>query len=74
MQLHGARMTDTDLNARGKAAIQLKDMNNIMDEAHDLGLTLPVSADIKLRFETLCDNMRHGGLDSRSTLPRTACA
>ncbi|MFT5065125.1 MAG: 2-hydroxy-3-oxopropionate reductase [Yoonia sp.] len=63
LQLHGARMTDRDLDARGKAAIQLKDMNNIMDEACDLGLILPMSADIQSRFKTLCDEMGHSGLD-----------
>lgn len=56
-------MTDRDLDARGKAAIQLKDMNNIMDEARDLGLTLPMSADIQSRFKTLYEDMGHGGLD-----------
>lgn len=63
LQLHGARMTDDDLDARAKAAIQLKDMNNIMDEAHNLGLSLPMSADIQTRFKTLCCDMGLGGLD-----------
>ncbi|MCO4847516.1 MAG: NAD(P)-dependent oxidoreductase [Yoonia sp.] len=63
LQLHGARMTDADLDARARAAIQLKDMNNIMDEARSLGLTLPMSADIQSRFKTLCDDMGFGGLD-----------
>ena len=54
LQLHGARMTNDDLGARAKAAIQLKDMNNIIEEAHNLGLSLPMSADIQSRFDTLC--------------------
>lgn len=63
LQLHGARMTNDDLGARAKAAIQLKDMNNIMEEAHNLGLSLPMSADIQSRFDTLCCDMGLGGLD-----------
>lgn len=63
LQLHGARMTDDDLSARAKATIQLKDMNNIIDEAHNLGLSLPMSADIHTRFKTLCYDMGLGGLD-----------
>ncbi len=63
LQVHGARMTDGDLSARGSAAIQLKDMNNIMDEAENLGLNLPMSADTQARYQTLVEEMGHGGLD-----------
>lgn len=38
-------------------------MNNIMQEAHDLELILPMSADIQARFITLCNDMGHGDLD-----------
>jgi len=63
LQLHGARMTQGDLSARGRATTQLKDMNNIMEEADALGLTLPMSSGIQARFRALCDEMGHGDLD-----------
>jgi len=63
LQLHGARMTEGDLAPRGRAAIQLKDMNNIMQEADKLALTLPMSADIQARFATLCNEMDGADLD-----------
>ena len=63
LQLHGARMTEGDLLPRGRAAIQLKDMNNIMEEADKLSLTLPMSADIQARFATLCNEMGSADLD-----------
>ncbi|MDG1377428.1 MAG: NAD(P)-dependent oxidoreductase [Yoonia sp.] len=63
LQLHGARMTDDDLGPRGRAATQLKDMNNIMEEAEKLSLSLPMSADIQARFATLCNEMGGADLD-----------
>ena len=63
LQLHGARMTEGDLAPRGRATIQLKDMNNIMEEADKLSLTLPMSADIQARFATLCNEMGSADLD-----------
>lgn len=63
LQLHGARMTDNDLTARGRAATQLKDMNNIMEEAEKLSLTLPMSAEIQTRFAVLCNEIGDADLD-----------
>ena len=63
LQLHGARMTEADLAPRGRAAIQLKDMNNIMEEADKLSLNLPMSADIQARFAVLCHEMGGADLD-----------
>lgn len=63
LQLHGARMTEDDLAPRGRAAIQLKDMNNIMEEADKLSLNLPMSADIQARFAVLCHEMGGADLD-----------
>ncbi len=63
LQLHGARMTDNDLAPRGRAAIQLKDLDNIMDEATSAGLTLPLTADMQARFDHLCNEMGGADLD-----------
>ena len=56
-------MTNDDLGPRGRAATQLKDMNNIMEEAEKLSLSLPMSADIQARFATLCNEMGGADLD-----------
>lgn len=63
LQLHGARMTEDDLAPRARAAIQLKDMNNIMEEAEKMSLNLPMSADIQARFAVLCNEMGGADLD-----------
>lgn len=63
LQLHGARMTDNDLSPRGRASIQLKDLNNVMEEAAGLSLTLPMTADVQTRFRTLCNDMGGADLD-----------
>ena len=63
LQLHGARMTDNDLAPRARAAVQLKDLNNIMDEAAGLSLSLPMTADMQSRFATLCNEMGGADLD-----------
>lgn len=63
LQLHGARMTEDDLAARGRASIQLKDMNNIMAEAEGLSLELPMARDIQARFAALCNDMGGADLD-----------
>tara|TARA_R110002051_G_scaffold68059_2_gene122746 strand:+ start:9604 stop:10500 length:897 start_codon:yes stop_codon:yes gene_type:complete len=63
LQLHGARMTDNDFAPRGRAAIQLKDLNNIVAESCDLGLTLPMTVDMQIRYDRLCTEMGAADLD-----------
>jgi 2-hydroxy-3-oxopropionate reductase len=38
-------------------------MNNIMEEAEKLSLTLPMSAEIQTRFAVLCNEMGGADLD-----------
>ncbi len=63
LQLHGARMTDNDFAPRGRATIQLKDLDNILAEARALGLTLPMTVDMQRRYERLCTQMGAADLD-----------
>lgn len=57
LQLYGARITDNDFAPRGRAAIQLKDLDHIVAEARALGLALPMTVDMQRRYERLCTEM-----------------
>lgn len=63
LQIHGKRMTERDFTPGGKSSIQLKDMNNILAEAEELGLKLPLSGLIRDRYESLVREMDGGELD-----------
>ncbi|GAB4352322.1 MAG: NAD(P)-dependent oxidoreductase [Oricola sp.] len=63
LQLHGARMAARDFAPRGRAALHLKDMNNILAEAGKLGLDLPLGREIGARFRRLCGELGGAGLD-----------
>ena len=43
LQVHGQRMVDRDFIARGRMAVQLKDLRNALATAHDIGFDAPVS-------------------------------
>ncbi|MEO1191536.1 MAG: NAD(P)-dependent oxidoreductase [Pseudomonadota bacterium] len=43
LQIHGERMLDRRWLPGGSAAVHLKDLRNILDEARDLGLQLPLA-------------------------------
>ncbi|MGR3541906.1 MAG: NAD(P)-dependent oxidoreductase [Hasllibacter sp.] len=62
LRLHGARMQARDFAPRGAAAIQLKDLRNVLAEADALGLALPLVRDLAARFERLVAD-GHGDLD-----------
>ena len=63
LQQHGARMTERDFTPGGPAKIQLKDLNNVLVEANDLGLTLPVTKHIRDRFHNYVDHMNGADTD-----------
>ena len=63
LQQHGARMTERDFTPGGPAKIQLKDLNNVLVEANDLGLTLPVTKHIRDRFHNYVDHMNGADMD-----------
>ncbi|MFT6222388.1 MAG: 2-hydroxy-3-oxopropionate reductase [Paracoccaceae bacterium] len=63
LQQHGARMTDGDFVPGGLSKFQLKDLDNVLNEAAHLDLKLPVTQHIRDRFETFCTQMNGGDRD-----------
>ena len=63
LQQHGARMTNRDFVPGGLSKFQVKDLNNVLDEARALGLKLPMTEDIRARFAHFCDTMDGGDQD-----------
>ena len=43
LQLHGERMVNRDFAPRGRLAIQLKDMRNALDTAHETSMDVPIT-------------------------------
>ena len=63
LQQHGKRMTDGDFVPGGLSKFQLKDLDNLLDEAAQLGLSLPVSEHIRSRFAHFCNEMGGAEMD-----------
>jgi len=57
LQQHGERMTTGNFDPGGLSKFQLKDLNNVLDEASGLGLTLPMVEDVRARFAHFVDHM-----------------
>jgi 2-hydroxy-3-oxopropionate reductase len=63
LQQHGKRMADEDFVPGGRSAFQLKDLNNLVQEAQNLGLTLPLSQMQQSRFHHLVHSLDGADLD-----------
>jgi len=63
LQLHGQRMENGDYTPGGPSAIQLKDLDNILAEAADLGIDLPMAHVLRSRFHRLVHELGKGDLD-----------
>jgi 2-hydroxy-3-oxopropionate reductase len=57
LQQHGERMTSGNFEPGGLSKFQLKDLNNVMDEAESAGLTLPMTQGVRDRFAHFVDHM-----------------
>jgi 2-hydroxy-3-oxopropionate reductase len=57
LQQHGARMTNGDFEPGGLTKFQIKDLNNTLDEAAGLNLTLPATETVRDRFQHFSDAM-----------------
>jgi 2-hydroxy-3-oxopropionate reductase len=57
LQQHGARMTTLDFEPGGPSRLQLKDLDNLLEESETLGLSLPVSQHIRDRFARFCADL-----------------
>lgn len=67
LQQHGARMTNGDFVPGGLTKFQVKDLNNTLAEAEQLGLDLPETRNVRDRFQHFIDEMEgaekdHSGL------------
>lgn len=63
LQQHGARMTTGDFVPGGPAKFQVKDMSNVLDEAADLALDLPLTNIVRDRFSRLVLELEGGDKD-----------
>ena len=54
LQQHGERMTTGNFIPGGLSKFQLKDLDNLLNEAAQLGLTLPLSENVRSRFAHFC--------------------
>lgn len=63
LQQHGARMTTGDFVPGGTSQTQVKDMNNVLDEASDLALTLPLTKIVRDRYARLVEALDAGDKD-----------
>ena len=56
LRTHGKRMIDKDFSPKGKTYVHLKDMNNIIECAHNYNLYLPISKLVKEMYKSLVEN------------------
>jgi len=63
LQQHGTRMSERDFVPGGASKIQLKDLNNALGAAAQVGLTLPTTQHVRDRYDHLIDAMQGGDLD-----------
>ena len=63
LQQHGERMTTGNFKPGGPSKFQLKDLNNVVNEAEQLKLTLPLVQHIHARFAHLVETMDCGDKD-----------
>lgn len=63
LQQHGKRMADNDFTPGGRSSLQLKDLNNLLEAAASLGLTLPQAELQQQRFHRLVHELDGADLD-----------
>lgn len=63
LQQHGKRMADNDFTPGGRSSLQLKDLNNLLEEAASLGLTLPQAELQQARYHRFVHELGGADLD-----------
>ena len=63
LQVHGQRMQTHDFTPRGRVSVQIKDLDNVLSEARELGIKLPMVQAVHDRFKRLADELDGGNLD-----------
>ncbi len=66
LQLHGQRMIARDFAPRGRLAIQLKDMRNALDTAHETSMDIPITKALEALYAQAAEHglgeLDHSGL------------
>jgi len=57
LQVHGQRMVERDFAPRARMTVQLKDMRNALDTAHDIGFDAPITTALKKLY---AEGVKHG--------------
>lgn len=57
LQVHGQRMVERDFAPRGRMTVQLKDMRNALDTAHEIGFDAPITTLLKKLY---AEGVKHG--------------
>ena len=65
LEIHGKRILEKNFKAGGKCSTQLKDMNNILETAKTLNISLPLSEKIKKFYKKIVE-------EGKSTLDHSA--
>ena len=63
LQQHGERMTTNNFEPGGLSRMQLKDINNALEEAGQHELILPLTEQVKTRYTTLIEEMNGADTD-----------
>ena len=63
LQQHGERMTTSNFEPGGLSRMQLKDINNALEEAGQHELILPLTEQVKTRYTTLIEEMSGADTD-----------
>jgi len=63
LQQHGKRMADGDFTPGGRSVLQLKDLNNLLEEAASLGLALPQAELQQARYDRFVRELGGADLD-----------
>ncbi|MDF1608089.1 NAD(P)-dependent oxidoreductase [Hoeflea sp. YIM 152468] len=63
LQLHGARMQTHEYEPGGRVSVQIKDLDNVLAEAAELDISLPLVEALRDRFLRLATDLGGGNLD-----------
>ena len=66
--VHGERMLQRDFVPGGRINVHIKDLNNILEAAHEAGVRLPVSETLLKLMTAVRDELQGGGYDHSAVL------
>lgn len=63
LEVHGQRMVERNFEPGGPSRLQLKDLNNVLAAAGDAGIDLPLSRQVRDRYQRLVNELGGSELD-----------